>query len=1010
MHTTAASRSARQRGIGLISAGLLAAGVAASVPAASAADDTATPQAPTGADALTSYDAGRYVVVLRDPAAATYAGGDRRFAATRAPQGGQFRADSANVRAYTAHLERTQRTVADDAGVEPVLSNTIASNSFVADLSAKQALELAGDRRVLLVEKNEARELDTWNTGDVLGMTGKKGAWKAQGPRPKAGDGVVAGVIDSGYWPESESFSGNAINESPRTKWDITMDAEGNTRMEKLDGGVFTGACEAGEEFEVTLCNDKVIGARYYSDSFEAQIAAGKAEKAEDEFLSPRDGGGHGSHTASTTAGNIVRGVEVEGREFGKLSGMAPAAKIAVYKVCWEDTDPNSGGCYTDAILGAIDDAVADGVDVLNFSISGATDTVVDSVEVAFEGAAEAGIFVAASAGNSGPDASTVAHNSPWLTTVASATHVNFENTLKLGDGTKLVGASISGTRLPQTPLVDSVSVAGTDDLADAALCGAGTLDPALAEGKIVVCDRGAYARVDKSAEVARAGGVGMVMVNPSPNSLDADFHSVPTIHLDEVDGASVYEYLDEAGTEATAAFRLGNKTDKVTPLPQVSGFSSRGPAVANESDILKPDIAAPGSSVLAAVSPPTNAGRDYDLYSGTSMAAPHVAGLGAFLMGTYPTWSPQDVQSAMMTTANRTRTADGKGSDDAHAQGAGIVNPKKFFDPGWHIGSGAREWRGFLTGQGLPTGVPAIPATEVNLPSMAQGQVAGTTSFTRTMVSTMAGTWKVKVRVPGFEASAPTTVTAKRKGDIEDLTIEFTRTDAPLGEFAQGVVTLKGPTKLRLPVALRPVSVKAPLSVEGTGTDGSTTVEITPSTTGELAIGSAGLAQGISADGSVAEGDSVLSDCIEVPEGVDYARFDLDAIDDSSDLDLYVYAADSCDPATIYAYAGQSATGSADERVDITAPEAGAYFFEVDGYAAGSEGSPIEYDFDTFLVGAGADLGDLTVEPNPVPTQAQQPTSFDVSWTGLEEGAEYLGLLTYEGALAPTVLSVSTE
>lgn len=161
VHTTAASRSARQRSIGLISAGLLAAGVAASVPAASAADETATPQAPSGADALTSYDAGRYVVVLREPAAAAYAGGDRRFAATRAAEGGQFRADSAKVRAYTAHLEREQEALAEEAGVEPVLSNTIASNSFVADLSAEQALELAGDRRVLLVEKNVARELDT---------------------------------------------------------------------------------------------------------------------------------------------------------------------------------------------------------------------------------------------------------------------------------------------------------------------------------------------------------------------------------------------------------------------------------------------------------------------------------------------------------------------------------------------------------------------------------------------------------------------------------------------------------------------------------------------------------------------------------------------------------------------------------------------------------------------------------------------------------------------------------
>lgn len=990
----------RNRALGLASSAVLVTGLAAAMPSAQAVQD------PTGP---TTYDSGRYVVLLREAPAASYAGDDSRFDATRATGQREFRADSRDALDYRRHLEREQDRLAREVGTEPLASFTVASNGFVAELSGDQALELAADRRVLLVAEDEARQMDTWSTPDSLGLTGKRGEWKEAGNRNKAGAGTVVGILDSGYWPESASFAGEQLTAEPQTKWDMTMAGDGSTRMEKADGGLFAGACETGEGMPEPICNTKIVGARYYSEAFEEELATTDTEKAETEFLSARDGDGHGTHTASTAAGRVVDDVTVEGREFGKLSGMAPGAALAIYKVCWEDTDPDSGGCYTSASLDAIDDAVADGVDSINYSISGATDTVVDAVEVAFEGAAEAGVFIAASAGNSGPDASTVAHNSPWLTTVASTTHVNFENTLVLGDGTKLAGASIAGTTVPETPLVDAATAAleGVDP-AEATLCAPDSLDPAVVSGKVVVCERGVYDRVAKSAEVDRAGGVATVLVNPSENSLDADFHTIPTIHVSEVAGEAIDAYLASAGEQATARFALGNRTDETTPLPQVSGFSSRGPAIANESDLLKPDIAAPGSSVLAAVAPPTNSDREYDLYSGTSMAAPHIAGLAAFIQGIHPDWTPQDIQSAMMTTAKPTKDAEGATSTDALAQGAGIVNPKQFLDPGWFIGATGREWRGFLAGQGLDTGVPAIAATELNTPSIAQSQVAGSASFTRSLRSSMTGTWTVRVDVPGFTAEAPATITADRVGDIEQLPVTFTRTDAPLGEFAFGKIVISGPTKMRIPVALRPVSVKAPLSAQGTGTDGSTEVAITPAESGELAVATKGLAQAVTFESAVPAAETVLSECVEVPEGVDLARFDLDAVDDTADLDLYVYAAESCDPDTIFAIAGQSATGSADERVDLTAPAAGAYYYEIDGYAAGEAGSPIEFVMDTFLVSPEGE-GDLTVTPNPVPTTANEETTFEVSWTGLEAGTRYLGLLEYDGALAPTVLEVDT-
>jgi hypothetical protein len=526
-------------------------------------------QEPTGT--LATREAGRYVVVMKAAPAASYDGSDRRFAQTRSTGGQAFRADSAAARAYTRHLLGQQDALARKAGVKAYANYTIALNGFAADLSADQASRLASDKSVLLLAKDTLRKQNTWQTPTFLGLDGSGGAWKAHGTRKDAGNGIVVGDIDSGIWPTSPSFRGAKLSTTPVGPNDATMDAEGNTRSEKVDGSVFRGKCETGQKFVLANCNSKIIGARYYADAYLAQTDP--EDRPDSEYISPRDGSGHGSHTASTASGVVTgssaKPVTVEGRAFGTLSGMAPGSQLAIYKVCFENVDPDLSGCATSASLAAIDDAVADGVDVINYSISGALDTVIDPVELAFEGAAEAGVFVSASAGNSGPEASTVAHNSPWLTTVAAGTHVNFENTVVLADGTKIVGASINGTRVPRTPIVTAqASVVAGGDAAAAKLCGPDTLDPAKVTGKMVVCYRGTYDRVAKSAEVKRAGGVAMILVNPTANSLDADFHAVPTVHISDVDGAKLEAYLASA-TAPAARFGITNETGKVTPLPQ---------------------------------------------------------------------------------------------------------------------------------------------------------------------------------------------------------------------------------------------------------------------------------------------------------------------------------------------------------------------------------------------------------------------------------------------------------
>lgn len=995
------------RVVGLVSAGAVVAALLAGVPAATAAGTGSGGQTIAGTADPTRYPAGRYVVVMRDPSVAGYAGGLKGYAATKAAPGATFREDTAAARRYADHLQQTHTSIAREVGAKVATSYTVATNGFAAELTAKQALDLATDRRVLAVEKDEARHLDTWNTPGFLGLSGKNGVWNQTGGIDGAGDGIVVADLDSGIWPESKSFTGQKLGKKPKTKWDITMRGTA-TRMEKKDGDVFTGECQAGENWTKSLCSTKIIGARYYADTFLATTPANKISP--DESISTRDGDGHGTHTASTAAGNVVKNATVEGRKFGKISGMAPAAKLAIYKVCWEDTDPETGGCYNSAILDAIDDAVSDGADVLNFSISGATDTVVDVVELAFEGAAEAGVFVSASAGNSGPAASTVAHNSPWLTTVAATTHAALENTLVLGNGTKIVGASVAGKPVKKTKLVTAESsVVAGGDAEDAALCGPGTLDKAKVKGTMVVCIRGVYDRVAKSAEVKRAGGKAMVLANATEGSLDAEFHAVPTVHISHKDTPKVLKYVAAKGP-AKAQIKLGNITKKKTPLPQVGGFSSRGPAIANDSDLLKPDISAPGVSVLAAVSPPSNKGRRYDLYSGTSMSAPHITGLAAFIAGEKPSWTPMEIKSAMMTTATSVKDEKGKASTDWFGQGAGQVRPKKFLNPGLFVTSDGTDWRGFITGQGLDTGTPALAAKDLNVPSMAQGAVTSRTTFTRTFRSTMKGQWKVTTNLPGFKVKLSRKgVRSDRVNDLTTLRFTFTRTTAKLGAWSKGWVKLSGPTEVRLPVALRPVAVKAPASVSGTGVAGSVDVPITAGYTGSLQVTPQGLTPATTMAGAVPVGDVNNFECVTAGPSTDLARFELDSLDDTADLDMVVYAATSCDPTKITGVVGEAATGSADEELNVEDLPAGTYLVEIDGYEAGTAGSPIPYELNYYGVGAAPGVGGLTATPNPVPVTANKATSFELSWTGLAPATRYFGELSYAGSDVTTLVSVVT-
>ena len=575
-------------------ASLIAAGLAAGTAGAALS-------AP-GGSGQTTLEPGRYIVTLSDAAVATYDGGIPGYPATSPDGGDQLNTRRAPALKYSDYLTEKQQAVATAAGVTIDASYTTALNGFSADLTSAQAAQLMGNRGVIAVTLDEMKHITAVPSTSFLGLDGPGGVWESIGGADQAGDGVVVGVLDTGIAAENPAFAGEPLAGSAAPA--PYLDGQTIT-FAKSDGGTFRSVCQTGEQFTASDCSTKVIGARYFLNGFGAN-RLGNAGTGSGEFVSPRDGDGHGSHTASTAAGNVATPATVGGIDFGTITGVAPAAKIAVYKVCWSGPDPavtTDDGCTTTDLLAAIDQAVIDGVDVINYSIGGgAAQTTFSPTDEAFLGAASAGVFVAASAGNDGPAASTLDNASPWITTVAASTIPSYEATATLGDGTAFAGASITVNFDPAaTPLtgalVNSTAYAAPG-VTDANLCGPSSLTT-VPPGTIVVCDRGVYNRVAKSAEVLRVGGIGMLLVNRTPGSIDTDFHAVPTVHLDSVYRAQVVAYAAAPG--ATVTFTTGNQTSYTPPAPQVAGFSSRGPLLADGSDLLKPDISAPGVSFVIA-------------------------------------------------------------------------------------------------------------------------------------------------------------------------------------------------------------------------------------------------------------------------------------------------------------------------------------------------------------------------------------------------------------------------
>eukprot|EP00250_Pteridium_aquilinum_P013615 c21458_g1_i1 orf=102-2381(+) len=681
---------------------------------------------------------------------------------------------------------------------------------FSAKLTEEQAATLARRGDVAKVFKSEVRQLHTTRSYEFLGLPMSEVGGI---PHSSSHHKVILGVFDTGIWPESESFSDHRMPPVPK-RW--------------------KGGCMAGENFTAKLCNRKLIGAKYYLKGMEEQMGPPLSfSQGGSDVLSPRDSVGHGTHTASTAAGRLVESMNLRGLASGRARGGAPRARIAAYKVCW------SPGCFDADILAAFDDAIKDGVDVLSMSLGPdppQNDYFMDAISIGSFHAFRAGITVVGSVGNNGPSGSSATNVAPWILTVASTSiDRDFPSTVILGNHIRLEGESLTVKKASAELVYGGKVGAHTFTPQQSSACLNSSLDPRKVRGKVVVCRHqqdAAESRLGTSKVVQAAGGVGMVLIDELGVGMGVSF-VIPAVLVGNRDGQTILSYINYT-KYPTIGINGATTILGFQPAPRVSIFSSRGPNTITP-DVLKPDIAAPGLNILAAWSP-LNMGLDYNIVSGTSMSAPHVAGIALLLKAANPTWSPATIKSALMTTAtgrdneNKVITSMPSGKKaNALEIGGGQVQPRKAQNPGLVYESGTSDIVSFLCSSGYdaatlqlitadkhsacPSSANSSTPADLNYPAVSLSRVspAGTRRIMRsvTNVGLPATVYRARVKPPlGVDVRVvPDFLAFTHYGQSLSYFVEFKVVKA-MDDYVFGSLTwTNGKHKVRTPLVLKTVS-----------------------------------------------------------------------------------------------------------------------------------------------------------------------------------------------------------
>jgi hypothetical protein len=731
-------------------------------------------------------ETGVWLVTLESDPLATYDGDVRGLAATAVGTTGEAQLDvtSEASEAYLDHLsgehERVLAEMAEELGHDIVVTQTYhhAVNGMAVRATAEEAAALAALPEVAHVEPEQVWELETDVSNELLGSPAIWGGatGSALGTR---GEGVITGMIDSGVNPDHPSFA--------------ATDGEGWTHTNPLGEGVYLGVCAPGAPKPEDICNDKLIGAYDFTGSGAV------------------DTNGHGSHVGSTMAGNAHDAVFTVGStEFTRaVSGVAPRANVVSFKVC-------SPGCPSSYTVAAVDRAIADGVDVLNYSISGPDDPWDNTVDLAFLAASDAGIYIAASAGNTGPGFGTVTKTAPWNATVAATNSPRL-----IAQALSVTGPAPVPAELEQLAAVPGSGPGVTAPIAASLKESSGNVRgctpfPAgTFAGSFALIERGDCDFAVKVGNAAAAGALGVVVTNqvPGPPVVMGGLESttIPAVMTSDVDGAPLRDFVRANPDAEMLLDSAAVLTETPAWAAMVSDFSGRGPS---DFDLLNPTFAAPGRNILAATAASDGEPVQYEFMQGTSMSSPHGAGSGALLRGLHPDWTPAMIRSALASTADPDGMLkhDGVTPADAFDVGSGFLD----LEAAGRVGLVMDETTAnFLAANPSSGGEPRT----LNLPAMADNACADTCTFERTVtnVAEVATAYTASTSsAPGLDVSVEPAAFTIEPGATQVLTVTVDVSADTAGEWLMGSIALStdgthpggaAVADVRYPVAVLPAN-----------------------------------------------------------------------------------------------------------------------------------------------------------------------------------------------------------
>lgn len=1008
-----------------------------------------------------------YIVQLRQPSVAEYYASalkirTRPAAANKA----RSRLDKTNptLQSYSTQLVDEQERVLAKAGpnVEKIYSYRFGLNGFAARMTAAQAQKLQNLPAVLNVWEDEIRPMATRYSPAFLGLFDNE-----TGLRSTAGldgDGIVIGVIDSGIAPEHPALADTQEADRPRlcrSSWgETTLLGKWLCRRydKRPDTLVFdapenwNGECESGEEFTETDCNNKLIGARWFIDG---ALETGPID--DNEIRSARDADGHGTHTATIAAGNRSS-ASIFGTLIGDIEGIAPKARVAAYKACWLRPGDTRASCNTSDLANAIDTAVADGVDIISYSIGSSLRRISAPDDVALMAATKAGVLTIVAAGNEGPNLGTVGSpaGGPWVVTAAASSRdgTSSVEALQITTPPGLEGKYATREANFTAPLQDNDPIEGRVVLADdddetLPSGSTGTISDACQalingdeiSGNIALIQRTGCLFEDMIKNAEDAGAIAAVVYNNAGDPVvmhgTEGSSDIPALMIGQADANLILAELD-AGVDVTVVLDKSFLLTTDDTGNVMASFSARGPAPVP--DILKPDVTAPGINILAGFTPDAAnaaAGENFAFLSGTSMSTPHVAGVAALLLQAHPEWTPPLIKSALMTSARQDILASaGLGDASPFDFGAGHIAPNDASDPGLAFDISDEEFDAFACGIESPaisstrcdelrTAGFSFEAADLNLPSIAVSKLTSQRTVQRraTNVSDDTGTYAVSVSAPpGMTIDVSPASLALGPGESSTFDVTTTYLSGPLDLWRFGSLTWSSTTHdVYTPIAVKPSSVAAPEEITTFGGSGTASFEVEFGYAGGYSPGAHGLNLPVILDGFVDNDptktfsfrttNGVSSHVISVPADQLYLRFSLfDSLTDGDDdLDMYVYycGADGLSCVKL----GESGEPTSQEQFNTFRPAAGLYAVLVHGFQTDqvTGGPGTNYQLLGWSIGINDDKGNMNAS-GPAFVAPGTTADINVDWSGLLPDTIYLGGISHntpQGLSGLTIITI---